>query len=227
MTVATSAPPTTSLVDHVWQRFQDVGFTPEFGPQNSKLLIRLYRELAAAGRPITRDEVDAIADDLGIEHADAREFVEGVSELGNDGEVRGTVGLTLNDYPHIFRVGGNELRNWCALDPLLITPALTEPVEIESPDPANGQLINISADASGVDDYSPDSTVVSIVVPEPGATDSLSAVWTMFCHHVHFFADRDSGEGYFKDRGMEVYLLTVDEAFELGRKTFGPLYEQL
>ncbi len=216
-----------SLVDHVWKRFQDVGFTPDFGPDNSKLLIQLYRRLAADPRPITRSELEAMADELGVARDEAIEFVQYASEPGDDGEIRGIVGLSLNEYPHKFRVGGNELHNWCALDPLLIVPALTEPVEIESVDPETGEAVSVSATPAGVKGYSPTDAVLSIVVPEPGATDSVEAVWMMFCHHVHFFTSRESGERFFADKVMEVYFLSVVVAFELGRLTFGPVFEQL
>ncbi len=217
----------TSLVDHVWKRFQNVDFTPDFGPGNSRLLIQLYRRLAADARPIARSEIEAIADELDVARDEAIAFVERTSEPGDDGEIRGIVGLSLNEYPHKFRVSGNELRNWCALDPLLIAPALTEPVEIESVDPETGEAISISVTPGGVEGYSPTTAVLSIVVPEPGATESVEAVWMMFCHHVHFFTSRESGERFFADKDMEVYFLSVEEAFELGRVLMRPVYEQL
>jgi hypothetical protein len=60
------------------------------------------------------------------------------------------------------------------------------------------QPVQIAASSSGVRNVQP-AAVLSIVVPEPGATESVEAV----------------------------YFLTAAEAFELGRLTFGPLFEQL
>ena len=226
MTAATTDS-TASLVDHVWKRFQGVGFTPDFGPDNSKLLIQLYRRLAADARPLARSEIEAIADELGVARDEAIAFLEGASEPGDGGEIRGVVGLSLNEYPHKFRVGGNELYNWCALDPLLIAPALTEPAEIESVDPETGGAVSVSVTPAGVWEHSPRAAVLSIVVPEPGATDSVEAVGMMFCQHLHFFTSRESGERFFADKDMEVYFLSVEEGFELGRLPFGPVFEQL
>ena len=108
----------SALVEQVWERFQTVGFTPDFGPEGSRLLIALYRRLAAEGRPITPDEVAELAADLDVSPAETANLIEGTAERDDDGAVRGIVGLSVNEHPHRFRVGDHELRNWCALDPL-------------------------------------------------------------------------------------------------------------
>lgn len=217
----------STVVERVWERFQEVGFTPDFGPEGARLLIALYRRLAAEGRPITLDEVADLAAQNDVSVDAARDLVEHTAERDEDGSVRGIVGLSLNEHPHAFRVNGLELRTWCALDPLLIVPAMTADVEVESADPATGEPIRVSLSPGGVNGYNPSEAMVSIVVPEPGATDSVEAVWMMFCHHVHFFTSREAGERFFEQKDMEVYFLTIDEAFELGRVTFAPLYREL
>ena len=45
----------SELVGKIWERFQEVGFTPDFGPGGSKLLIALYQQLAHSGQPIRLD----------------------------------------------------------------------------------------------------------------------------------------------------------------------------
>jgi alkylmercury lyase len=226
-TMTNTARTRSELVDRIWKRFQDVGFTPDFGPGGSKLLIALYQRLARDGQPIGLDDAMQMADRLGVTGEEARDLIEDTSEQGEDGSIRGIVGLSLNDHPHTFRVGEVELRNWCALDPLLITPVIDAPVEIESADPATGEPVRVTATAEGVESFAPSTAVMSVVVPGAGATDGVEAVWMMFCHHVHFFATRQSAEQYFDGKNMEVYYLDLEEAFELGRLTFGPLYEQL
>ncbi len=229
----TTTPTSSALVDKVWGRFQEVGFTPDFGPEGSRLLIALYRRLAAEGRPVTPDEVAELAAQVDVSDEAARDLVEYTTERDDDGSVLGIVGLSLNEHPHTFRVNGRELRNWCALDPLLIVPTMTTDVELESADPGTGESVRVSVAPDGVKGYEPSGAVVSIVVPEPGAlpesgaTDSVETVWMMFCHQVHFFSSREAGERFFEGKQFEVYFLTIDEAFELGRITFGPVYEQL
>ncbi|GMQ94542.1 MAG: organomercurial lyase MerB [Acidimicrobiia bacterium] len=217
----------TALAETVWDRFQAVGFTPDFGPDLSRFLIALYRRLAAQGQAITANQIEELAETTNVPPELAHMFVEQAGERDEDGAVTGIVGLSLNKHPHKFLVHGHELTTWCALDPMLIAPAMTEAVELESDDPTSGESIRVSVDPSGVQIYEPTTAVVSIVIPKSGATDNLESVWGMFCHQVHFFASRESGEQFFSDNDDEVYFLTIEEAFELGQLTFGPVLEQL
>ena len=227
MTQETTTPTQSPIVAKVWQRFQEVGFTPDFGPEGSRLVIALYRRLASEGRPIPPEEVAALAERFGVPAETAAALLEGAAERDDEGAVRGIVGLSLNDHPHRFRVGHHELRNWCALDPLLIMPTMTEDVVLESTDPETGEVVRASLSPRGVKALEPERAVMSIVVPPQGTTDSAKEVWSSFCHQVHFFASREAGEQFFADKDYEVYLLTLEEAFALGRLTFAPLYQQL
>ena len=217
----------SALVEQVWERFQTVGFTPDFGPEGSRLLIALYRRLAAEGRPVTPDEVSQIAAELDVSSDQAAELIERTAERDDDGAVRGIVGLSLNNHPHRFRVGGRELTNWCALDPLLIVPTMSEDVELESTDPQTGEVVRVSVSPDGVKAQEPEQAVISIVVPELGGFESVEAVWMTFCHQVHFFSSREAGEQFFAAKDHEVYFLTLEEAFALGRLTFARVYEEL
>ncbi len=226
--MASTTPARTELIDDVWKRFQEVGFTPDFGPGGSKLLVALYRQLARDGEPISLADAMLTADRLGVSNEDAKGLIENLSEQAEDGAIRGIVGLSLNDHPHTFRVGDVELRNWCALDPLLVVRALDRQVTIESADPSSGELVQVTATADGIQTCEPLTAVISVVVPEPGATRDLESIWMTFCHQVYFFESQETAERFFADKeDMEVYYLTVEEAFELGGLTFGPLYRQM
>ena len=227
MTQETATVTQSPLVAKVWQRFQEVGFTPDFGPEGSRLLIALYRRLAAEGQPITPDELAELAASLDVSPEQTAALIERTAERDDDGVLRGIVGLSLNDHPHRFRIGDRELRNWCALDPLLIAPTMTEDVVLESTDPQTGEVVSVSVSPGGVNARQPERAVMSIVVPALGATDSVEAVWMKFCHQVHFFTSRQAGEQFFVGKEYEVYFLTLDEAFALGRLTFAPLYRHL
>ena len=227
MTQDTATPTQNPIVAKIWQRFQEVGFTPDFGPEGSRLLIALYRRLAAEGRPIPPDEVAELGASLDVSAEATAALLEGTAERDDEGAVRGIVGLSLNDHPHRFRVGDHELRNWCALDPLLIMPTMTQDAALESTDPQTGEVVRVSVSPGGVTAQQPEQAVMSIVVPPPGATDSVQNVWMTFCHQVHFFGSREAGEQFFADKEFEVYFLTLEEAFALGRLTFAPVYEQL
>jgi alkylmercury lyase len=228
--MTTSAETTAGLkatVEQIWERFRDVGFTPDFGPEGSRLLIALYQRLAAQGTPISPEETLSIADQLGVSAEETESLLAQTSERDDEGVLHGIVGLSLNAHPHQFHVNGHELRNWCALDPLLIVPVMDSDVELVSADPQTGSEVRVSASATGVTSQEPSGAVMSIVVPDAGATDSVEAVWMSFCHQVHFFESRDSAERFFEGRELEVYFVSLDEAFELGRLTMGPMYEQL
>ena len=224
----TSAIPTRKqLVQNIWRRFKEVGFAPDFGAGGSRLIIALYRQLARDGEPISRDDAMGTAARLGVASEEAAEIIERVSERDEGGAIRGIVGLSLNDHPHTFRFGEVELRNWCALDPLLIIRVLNGPVTIESADPSSGKPVTVTATADGIEAYEPSTTVMSVVIPESGATESLESIWMTFCHQVHFFENQETAERYFADKKMEVHFLTPNEAFDLGGLTFAPLYREL
>jgi Alkylmercury lyase len=216
-----------STAETIWERFQEVGFVPDLTRDEARLLIDLYRQLAASGRPIPRDEVAALAAHAGVEADASEELIRRMSERDETGDIRGIMGLSLNRHPHRFRVHGNELATWCALDPLVIAPIMTDLVEIESNDPTNGETVHISVDPSGSLSCDPKDAVVSIVIPESGAPDSVERVWKMFCHQVFFFTDRDSANRYFSESDKELYYLPVEEAFELGRFLFAPVHTQV
>ena len=105
-------------------------------------------------------------------------------------------------------------------------PAMTEDMRLESADPQTGELVRVAVTADGIQTQEPADAVMSIVVPGPGSTDSVGAVWMMFCQQVHFFGSRASAEQLFQDKDEEVYFLTLAEAFTLAGLVFAPLYAQ-
>lgn len=49
--------------------------------------------------------------------------------------LNGHMGLSLNDHPHQFEVGGRELRTWCAWDTLFLPPMLGQTAYVVPRDP--------------------------------------------------------------------------------------------
>ncbi len=80
---------------------------------------------------------------------------------------------------------------------------MTADVELESNDPETGETVSVSFSPEGVKAQQPGQAVMSIVVREAGATDGVEAVWMMFCHQVHFFASRETGERFFEGKAWE------------------------
>ena len=130
-------------------------------------------------------------------------------------------------HPHKFQVHGHELTTWCALDPLVIAPTMTDSVEVESDDPSTGKPIHISVDPGGAVSYQPETAVLSIVIPESGAHESIEGVCKMFCHQVYSFTSRDTADKSFSTDDRELCYLPVEDAFQLGRLLFGPIHALL
>ena len=75
-----------------------------------------------------------------------------------------------------------------------------------------GELITLEATADGVTSPSPD-VVVSFVDPEVCDVEGNQIIWS-FCHHILFLSSR---EAWVTEQGDGTYLLSLQEAFELGR----------
>ena len=120
-----------TTAETIWERFQEVGFVPDLTTAESRLLIDLYRKLASEGRPVPATQLADLAEVAGVEPEVSEELIRRMGERDDAGDIRGIMGLSLNRHPHRFRVHGNELATWCALDPLVIAPIMTDLVEIE------------------------------------------------------------------------------------------------
>ena len=55
--------------------------------------------------------------------------------------------------------------------------------------------------------------VVSVRMIDPKDADmsAVSAIWSSFCHHIHFFASREEGEEWAASRS-DIEIVSVDEA---------------
>ena len=101
------------IVAKIWQRFQEVEFTPDFGPEGSRLLIALYRKLAAEGRPIAAHEVAELAASLDVSLEETAALVEGTAERDDEGAVRGIVGWERSRSSGLFAA----IEDWHVLSP--------------------------------------------------------------------------------------------------------------
>lgn len=214
----------TGLVTEMANRLRAVGVPPDFGPDRSRLLVQTYRALAK-GRPLTADQVNEVTTDLGIDQEDAEGFLREVTERDADDNIIGVIGLSLNEnWVHRFYVNGASLRNWCAWDSLFIAPLLKQTVTIESDSPETKEKVRVIVGKAGFEQSDPADAVVTVVALDPKKHDvsSLEAVWGVFCHQVYFFASRDEAERWAASR-EDIEILTVEEAYELGKQAFSEL----
>ena len=220
----TNAGQSTTRVIEIAKNLNTAGVPPDFGPENSRLLIQVWRALAK-GQPIAKEHVDQIAMELGISSGQAEEFLRQVSERDNNDNIIGLVGLSLSDaWVHRFNVNGVSLRTWCAWDALFLPPMLKQTVTVESESPSTGNGVSVIVTPENVENSNPTGVAVSIVTVDPRDTASVEAIWSNFCHQVYFFPSRDEAELWAEGK-ENIAILSVEEAYELGKLAFSKLLE--
>ena len=186
---------------------------PELDTTDQEIAVAIHR-LMSSGQPV---EPAAIARASGASLERLEERLGAWPGVYRDGQGRvvGFWGHAISplDPEYRFLVDGTTTYAWCALDTLFIPPLLGKAVQVESADPLTGETVSLVVDADGVRDVRPADAVVSMVVPDgPFGYDVIES----FCHRVLFFASKASG-GRWTALHQGTILLSVDEAFELGR----------
>lgn len=215
-------------LDHLARTLQEAGIRQAFTPEVSRLTIHLWREVAK-GRPLSSERVEQIASALDLSQQTAHEVLDKMCERNSDGNVVGIAGLSQNQHPHRFTVNDIQLATWCAWDSLFLPMMLQQTAEVSSPCPVTGEVIRLTITPEGVTSYQPASAVISIVIPQPTTRglECVEEIWTTFCQHVHFFASPQAAQEWVTTRGQEITILTIEEAFELGRLTFSEVLRYL
>ena len=190
------------------------GAVPSLTPDEQRLVVGLYRELAK-GAPVAPD---ALAEDLGLDPESVEEALRrwpGVF-TDRDGGIIGFWDLALSGMAHELRLGDQTVTAWCALDPFLIVPLLAdETATVTSTDPVTGEPVTVVF-RNGEVQAEPETTVISMLAPEqPFDSDVVQS----FCHYVHFFASPESGEEWTK-RHSGAFLLDVDTAHAVARRSW-------
>ena len=72
-------------VDEILEEYRQADFEPDFGPEGTRLLVKLYRQLASTGESISVDEVLAAAQAVGMSKDDALSFLGDKAERGEHG----------------------------------------------------------------------------------------------------------------------------------------------
>ena len=205
-------------IDKLADRLSGLGVN-SLGPAMAQLAVSLLRELAK-GKPVTLER----AIEIGAEHGVPAQVIEAAraqfSQLDDDGNMVGFVGLTLNPTQHRFLVGDRELYTWCTLDGLFLTPLLDEEARIETTSPS-GNAVKVELSPSGITRVEPESSVLSIVLPESeSGTQTAAEVRSGFCAYVHFFGSEDEYTSWRPD-DRELVGISVRDGFELGKRLNG------
>ncbi len=211
------------LVTEIARKWNGAGNALNFGPDNSRLLISVWRTLAK-GRPVSGEQIDEMIADLGVDQDEAGEFLRGVTERDSSDSIVGIFGLSLNDHPHRFTVNGASLTTWCAEDALFLPPMLDQTATVESYSPVSKEKVRLTLGPDGVEEVSPAGAVVSIVTLDPSKVDtsSMEAIYGNVCEQIHFFASREEAEGWAAGR-ENIDIISVEEGYELGKLAFSEL----
>lgn len=190
-----------------------VGFFPSLGPEEQRLSLELYRVLAE-GRPVS---FSRLAERLGRGSEEVAHTLRGWPGvfLNDDMDVVGYWGLSPTyETTHRLRLDGRTLYAWCAWDTLFLPALLGKAAEVESISPRSLTPVRLIVDPGGVRSAEPPGAVMSFVIPDRQKVQE--DVVASFCHFLHFFPSRQDGDAWVAEN-PGARLLSLDEAFELGR----------
>jgi alkylmercury lyase len=193
------------------ERAQD-GF-PRLSEQGRRVALATHR-LLARGLPVP-DYGIAAAAGLDIQQV-RKEMDQWPGVYRNDSDrVVGFWGLALEGMSHSFEVEGVGLCTWCAWDTLFLPELLQKTARVTSPCGLTGTPLSLVVTPTDVT-TSHDDLTVSFVDPGECEVDSDRLIST-FCNRIHFFESPDAAWEW-KEAGQEdVTLLSLQEAFEVGR----------
>lgn len=168
--------------------------------------------LLAEGHPVSPEQIAASLD---LTREDASAVLRRLPsvELDDEGNVIGILGLTINPTPHCFRVDGQGLFTWCALDSLFLPAALGKSARVESPCPVTGTKIQITVSPDGVEGLEPAGAVMAIIIPD--ASEACCNIRDAFCDQVHFFSSPEAASEWVREHEGAA-ILSVDDAHTLG-----------
>lgn len=185
------------------------GVPPQESTLAARLEILMYRGLAE-GVPLSADR---LAKSVGIPLALAEAVFEHGKALGGEwdeeGRLLGNV-LTLIPTPHHFRVNGNALYTWCAMDAIHLPGLLGQRAEVDSVDPVTGQAIHLTIPPDGLPTCRPAGTVLTVVL----SGGDRSGPQSPLCQQMHFFASRDSATTWVTDH-PNATVMSVDEVYHM------------
>jgi alkylmercury lyase len=185
---------------------------PPLTPADQQLALTLYR-LLARGRAVAHAPLGVAAGRAATEVDRTLAAWPGLMR-DEGGAVVGFLGLSVNETAHRFEVDGVPLYTWCAWDALFLPQLLNASARVTSACPATGAPVHLIVAPHGVASVHPPEVVVSFLLPDEAELRRHTTA--SFCHFVHFFASPEAARDWIT-RHPGAWLLTLDEAFALGR----------
>ena len=183
------------------------------GPSDQNLCSQIVSQVTR-GKPVTPAALGA---SLQIHQDELKHRLTQVPDVEYDqaGNVMGW-GLTLAPTPHQLQIRGQPLFTWCAFDTVQFPPTLQAEAQVHSTCLVTGEPIRFTLTPEGViEDLTPASAVISLVVPEQccGSSDGAS-VRTSFCEQSHFFQSEQAASSWLVVDPAAI-LLSMEEAAKL------------
>jgi alkylmercury lyase len=148
---------------------------------------------------------------LHMEVDEAEKIITSHGEVDDQGRVVGFLGLSLVPTPYKLVVKGKTLYAWCATDTIWLPQFLLLEALIESEDPVNGQLIQLSVNEDFLDWTDPVPLYISWVEK----TDRCH-IRHSFCQRSHLFASQETAAKWLSENAdAEIY--NVEELFTFSR----------
>jgi alkylmercury lyase len=142
-------------------------------------------------------------------------------ERDDQGRVTGFSGLTLQATGHSLRVGDHQLYAWCAWDTLFLPALMNETASVLAKCAVTGAEVQLVVSPRGVQSVRPEELYVTF---PPMEDTNTSAIRSSFCCHVAFLGGADAVRRW-KDTHARGMVLTLDAAYELGRRKVTALLE--
>lgn len=197
---------------------------PSLNDAERRIAIAVHRTMAASGPAAVADIArDAEVTPIVVE----RRLASWPGVYRDDsGRIVGFWGLSTQPTDHRLEVGGRTLYGWCAWDTLFLPEILGVPGRVSSRCPATDNLITLRVESDGPKDVNPRQAVVSLLNPDR-ADVAGNAVISSFCHHIRFLTSPEAWDDWARNTDNGTFMVTVSEAWELGRKVNRLRYGEL
>jgi alkylmercury lyase len=180
--------------------------------------LQIMRSLADVGQPLAPTD---LATRLQMSEDELATHLARVpdTEFDAQGNIVGW-GITLVPTPHQFRLSqrrsqgrpARRLFTWCAFDTVLFPPLLQVEAQVQSVCEATGHPITFVATPQGVEQLSPATSVVSLIVP----AERCDCVRGTFCHQSLFFQSEQAATFWMASH-PEAISLSLEEAAWVGQ----------